>query len=74
MSGKQKHNVRRQVRNLEKKIARLDEEKKSLTAQMLDTADADTAMKLHNQIESIQTELAETENDWYDLQVVLEEY
>lgn len=74
MSGKQKHNVRRQVRNLEKKIARLDEEKKSLAAQMLDTADADIAMKLHNQIESIQTELAETENDWYDLQVELEEY
>ncbi len=74
MSAKQKHAVRRQVRNLEKKIAKLDEEKKSLSAQMLITADAETAMNLHNQIESIQTQLAATENAWYDLQAEFDDF
>mgnify|MGYP004123640711 CR=1 FL=1 len=74
LSGKEQHNARRLVRNLEKTIAKLDDEKKELSAQMLGTADADAALKLHNQIESIQKKLAETENTWYDLQVELGEF
>lgn len=74
VSGKQQHNMRRQVRNLEKKIARLDEEKKELNATMLKTADADDALKLHHQIETLQKELADTENTWYELQVELGEF
>lgn len=74
LSGKEQHNTRRQVRNLEKKIARLDDEKKELNAKMLNTADAEAAMELHNKIESLQKELAETENTWYELQVELGEF
>lgn len=74
LSGKEQHNARRQSRNLEKKIARLDDEKKELNAQMLETADADAAMELHNRIEAVQKELAETENAWYELQVELGEF
>ena len=71
MSGKQQHNARRQLRNLEKKIAKLDDDKKELNAQMLNAAGAEDALKLHLQIEAIQKQLAETENSWYDLQVKL---
>jgi len=74
VSGKEQHNMRRQVRNLEKKIAKLDGEKKELNATMLQTADADDALKLHHQIEALQKELAETENAWYELQVELGEF
>jgi ATP-binding cassette subfamily F protein 3 len=74
LSGKEQYNARRQVRNLEKKIAKLDGEKNELNAQMLKTADADAALKLHHQIESLQKELAETENTWYELQVELGEF
>ena len=74
MSGKEQHNTRRQVRNLEKKIAKLDDDKKELNARMLKTADAEAAMKLHTRIESLQKELAETENAWYELQVQLGEF
>ena len=41
---------------------------------MLKTADAAAALKLHHQIESLQKELAETENTWYELQVELGEF
>jgi len=74
LSGKEQHNARRQVRNLEKKIAKIDGERKELSAQMLNTADAAAALKLHNQIETLQKELAETENTWYELQVELGEF
>jgi ATP-binding cassette subfamily F protein 3 len=74
VSGKEQHNMRRQVRNLEKKIAKLDGEKKELNAIMLKTADADEALKLHHQIETLQKELADTENTWYELQVELGEF
>ena len=73
MSGKQQHNTRRQLRNLEKKIAKLDEDKKELNARMLDAAGAEDALKVHLQIEAIQKQLAETETSWYDLQVELED-
>lgn len=74
MSGKEQHNMRRQVRNLEKKIAKLDDDKKELNARMLKTADAEAAMELHTRIEALQKELAETENSWYELQVELGEF
>jgi len=74
LSGKEQHNVRRQVRNLEKKIAKLDADKKELHARMLNTADPADALKLHHEIESIQKELADTENAWYELQVELGEF
>lgn len=74
LTGKEQHNARRQVRNLEKKIARLDDEKKELNARMLKTAEADAAMELHQKIEAVQKELAETENAWYELQVELGEF
>ncbi len=41
---------------------------------MLKTADAHEALKLHNQIETLQKELADTENTWYELQVELGEF
>jgi len=67
MSGKESHNARKTLRNLEKTIARLDGERKELNAEMLNTSDADKAMKLHTQILAIQVELSDAEEKWCDL-------
>lgn len=64
MSGKEQHSARKQLRNLEKTIARLDEQRKKLNAELLSTSDADQAMKLHEEIQSIQAELTEAEDKW----------
>ncbi len=74
LSGREEHSLRRQVRSLEKKIARLDDEKKRLSAELLETSDADAALELHNQIEALQQQVADLENSWYELQVELGEF
>jgi len=67
MSGKEQHNARKQLRNLEKSIARLDEQRKALNADMLKESDAAKAMDLHNQINAIQVELSAAEEKWCEL-------
>ncbi len=72
-AGKDQHQMRKQLRNLEKSIAKLDEQKKELTAQM-NTSDAKKAMELHNQLKSVTAELEETEARWCELQEELGEW
>jgi ATP-binding cassette, subfamily F, member 3 len=67
LSGKDQHNARKQLRNLEKAIARLDGQKKEVNAEMLNTADATKALDLHNQINAIQVELSAAEEKWCEL-------
>jgi ATP-binding cassette subfamily F protein 3 len=73
-SGKDIHQQRKTLRNLEKTIARLDEQKKALNAELLKTSDAKNAMELHTQIEALGRELAEVEERWCELQQELGEW
>ncbi len=73
-SAKDVHQQRKVLRNLEKSIAKLDEQKKELSTQMLNTSDAKKAMTLHTQIESVTKELAEVEERWCELQQELGEW
>ncbi|MCA9009333.1 MAG: ABC-F family ATP-binding cassette domain-containing protein, partial [Planctomycetaceae bacterium] len=66
-SGKDIHQQRKTLRNLEKSIAKLDEQRKALNAEMLNTSDAKKAMTLHTQIEAVAKELAEVEERWCEL-------
>ena len=74
ISGKDVHQQRKILRNLEKSIAKLDEQKKELNVQMLNTSDAKKAMALHTQIELVTKELAEVEERWCELQQELGEW
>ena len=67
-SNKDQHSMRKQLRNLEKAIAKLDEQKKALNAELMNTSDVDKAMKLHTELEIITTELTESEAKWCELQ------
>jgi ATP-binding cassette subfamily F protein 3 len=74
VTGRDEHQLRKQSRNLEKNIARLDDEKKKLDAQMLETTDPDDAMQLHTRIEELKAELSEAEEKWCELQEELGEW
>ncbi len=73
-SNRDQHQIRKQVRNLEKTIARLDEAKKSLNARLLETTDQKLALDLHNQVQTAAAELTEAEARWCELQEELGEW
>ena len=68
LSNRDERKVRKEINNVERKIARLDDQKKTLTKQMLETTDADEAMKLHEEIQDVSQQLEDAENRWVELQ------
>jgi len=67
LSQNEQREQKKKIKAVERKIARLDDEKKSLNKKMLSTTDAEEAMKLHHQIESITEQLSEAEERWLEL-------
>lgn len=57
----------KEIKNLEKKIARLDEEKRELQTRMLEETDPQEAMRLHEAIEALNQDLTESEGRWLEL-------
>jgi ATP-binding cassette subfamily F protein 3 len=64
----QQRDARKELASLERTIARLDERKRQLNAQLLDTTDAAEAMRLHEEITAIVGQLAPIEERWCALQ------
>jgi ATP-binding cassette subfamily F protein 3 len=73
-AAKDIHTQRKTLRNLEKAIAKLDEQKKAFNAEMMKTSDAKKAMELHTQLEAVTKELADVEEKWCELQQELGEW
>lgn len=67
LSQNEQRELRKKIKSIERKIAKLDDEKKKLNQQMLETTDAEEALKLHEQIETISNQLAQAEEDWLEL-------
>lgn len=65
--GKDGRKSEKELKNLEKRIAKLDDEKKELTAKMLIETNPAEALKQHHAIEEIVAELAEAEEKWLEL-------
>ena len=65
--------IRKEISKLEKAIARLDEEKSTLNAEMLNTTDAEDAMRVHEELTRVTTELEQSEERWCELQEELGE-
>ncbi len=57
----------KEIKNLEKKIARLDDEKRAIHAKLLEETDPDEAVRLHQQMTEISEELSEAEERWMEL-------
>jgi ATP-binding cassette subfamily F protein 3 len=60
--------LRRELSNLERSIAKLDTEKKQANALMLAATDPAEALRLHTQLTSLTTKLAEAEERWLAIQ------
>jgi ATP-binding cassette, subfamily F, member 3 len=60
--------LRKEMSNLEKTIARLDEQKKLSNTQFLSATDSKEAVRLHQEIEDLARQLTEAEERWCVLQ------
>ena len=65
--------VRKEIATIEKTIARLDDQKKKTSSQLLETFDATESLRLHNEVTSLTSQLEEAEERWCQLQAELEE-
>jgi ATP-binding cassette, subfamily F, member 3 len=59
--------IQKQLKLVERKITKLDGEKKELQRQLLQETDPQRALDLHEKIESISSELQEAERQWLEL-------
>lgn len=57
----------KELKTLERKIAKLDDEKRGLNEKLLTETDPDEAVRLHDQIKAIESELGEAEERWLEL-------
>jgi len=65
--------IRKEMSNLERTIAKLDQQKKQSNEKLQTATDPQEAMKLHNEVTALTSELAEVEDRWCKLQEELNE-
>jgi ATP-binding cassette subfamily F protein 3 len=60
--------IRKEMTNLERTIARLDDQKRQTSGQLMTATDPAEALRLHNEVSALTTQLAEAEDRWCQLQ------
>ncbi len=70
--GIEERALKKEITQLEKTIAKLDAQKKQTHSQLMSTSDAMEAMKLHQELENVSTELETAEMRWAELQEQVE--
>jgi ATP-binding cassette subfamily F protein 3 len=65
--------IRKEMKALERTIAQLDEQKRTLTAQMMAGPNAAETLRLHNEIAAITAQLDPAEEKWLELQAEAED-
>jgi ATP-binding cassette subfamily F protein 3 len=60
--------IRKEMTTLERTIARLDEQKKILNCQLMQATGPAEALRLHNEVAALTSQLAEAEGRWFHLQ------
>ncbi len=64
--------IRKELKVVERSIAQLDEQKRTLNAQMMQSTDADEALRLHYELGAVTEQLAGVEERWCQLQEEIE--
>ena len=59
--------IRKEITNVERKIAQLDENRRELDRQLLTATDPDEALRLHHEVTALAAELAAAEERWCEL-------
>jgi len=65
--------VRKEMTNLERTISRLDEQKRLVSSRLMVATDPSEALRLHNDVSLLTTQLAEAEDRWCQLQEEISE-
>ena len=60
--------ARKELANLERTIARLDEQKRQSNDQLMQSCDPEAALRLHNEVTALSEQIAEAEERWCQLQ------
>jgi ATP-binding cassette subfamily F protein 3 len=66
-SQRDQRRAEKEIKNLEKKIVRLDDEKKDFNKKLLNETDPDEAVRLHEQLTELDVQLSEAEHRWMEL-------
>jgi ATP-binding cassette subfamily F protein 3 len=72
LAQKNERDVRKELKTLERTIAQLDEQKRTLNAQLLESTNAVEALRLHNEVSAVSEQLTHAEERWLMLQEQLE--
>ncbi len=72
-SLRNERDLRKEMNNVEKTIARLDEQKKLTNTQLMSATDPKEALRLHNEAEGLAKQLHDAEERWCVLQQELED-
>ncbi|MEM6366348.1 MAG: ABC-F family ATP-binding cassette domain-containing protein, partial [Planctomycetota bacterium] len=64
---KDQRRTEKEIKNIERKIARLDEDKRALQTKLLNETDPDEAVRLHEQVTAIEKEVGQAEERWVEL-------
>lgn len=68
VGSQEERQLRRELSNIEKQIARLDDQKKQLNRDLMNTADAKEALRLHEELSQVTAQLSQAEDRWCELQ------
>jgi ATP-binding cassette subfamily F protein 3 len=68
----QRNDLRKEIKALERTITQIDEQKRALATQLLQSTDADEALRLHNELSVLTAPLADAEERWCRLQEDIE--
>ncbi len=66
-SQRDQRKTEKELKNLERKIARLDDEKRAINEKMMTETDPNEAVRLHQQLTEISEELGSAEERWMEL-------
>jgi ATP-binding cassette subfamily F protein 3 len=66
LSGREERDLEKRLKSLERKIAKLDDEKKDLNAKLLEAADAAEAKRLRDRLATLAEEVATLEHEWLE--------
>jgi len=72
VGGREERELQKKQKAVERKIAKLDEEKKAINDSLLTATDAKDAKKLHDQLTTIASEVEQLEEEWLEIYNELE--
>ena len=66
LSGREERELEKRIKSLERKIVKLDDEKKELNAKLMEAADAKESKRVQERLAAIAAEVATLEHEWLE--------